>query len=133
VAKKKRIDRAFAALRPAYKNAGLSSELAETIEDMQWCRETRNQFAHCHWDSWNAFGLKFVDLEHVASLTGRVRKGALSSKRVRLATLQDQESFFLYVAECFETLAHAYGCTVDGTSNGGLPGPGKMKRLRKHD
>src|SRR6185312_16076636 len=108
-------------------------DLSDAIKDIHWCREIRNQFAHCHWVSWNASGLKFVDLEHVASLTGRIRKGAMSSGRVTLTTLEAQEAFFLYVAECFEILAHAYGCAIAGTPNRGLPWPVKMKRPRKHN
>jgi hypothetical protein len=130
---KRRIDEADKILQPNYAGVHLGPQMAETIADMHWCREIRNQFAHCHWESWNIQGLKFVDLERVAKLKGKIRKAAQSSRRISLPTLQSQEAYFAYVSDCFEALAHAYQCAVKDVANHGLPRPLKMKRPRKHD
>ena len=46
--------------------ANLQTELIETLEDMEWCRLIRNQYAHCHWYWTQQEGLCFVNLEELA-------------------------------------------------------------------
>lgn len=127
-----RIKNAKKIMRVPYTDAGLGAEFSETMSDMNWCREIRNQFAHCHWDDWSRRGLKFVDLEEVASMTGKVRKLAKASRYVSLTELREQEAFFRYVSTCFQILAHAYRCSVAGVTNRGLLRPAKMTRPPKH-
>lgn len=130
---KDRIDRAAALLKPDYSAAGFGAELTDTISDMHWCREIRNQFSHCQWISWHRhLGLKFVNLEDVAAMSGTIRKLATASHDVSLSILQDQEAYFNYVMACFSALAQAFKCKVAAKPNRGLPRPAKMARPQKH-
>jgi hypothetical protein len=62
----KRISNARKALVAPYLSVNLQTELAGALHDMDWCRQIRNQYAHCQW-YWTAHeGLCFVDLEAVA-------------------------------------------------------------------
>jgi len=128
----RRIEMAEEVLIPAYTAIGMGAEISGTLSDMHWCREIRNQFAHCHFVSWGPFGIRFVDLENVAKLTGRIRKLAHSSADISLSTLKSQEAYFNYVQTCFQILAHAFSCSVAKAPNRGRSMPAKMARPPKH-
>jgi transposase-like protein len=124
------------ALGITYKSAWfLTHRIREAMRDggLLPPREIRNQFSHCQWISWHRhFGLKFVNLEDVAAMSGTIRKLATASHDVSLAILQDQEAYFSYVMDCFHALAQAYKCKVAVIPNLGLPRPAKMARPQKH-
>jgi hypothetical protein len=63
----RRIEIAENALQADFTKAGLMAELAQALADLDWCRQIRNQYSHCHW-YWTAQeGLCFVNLEELAS------------------------------------------------------------------
>jgi hypothetical protein len=128
----KRLKRAKKEMRDPYTAAGLGTEFAQVLSDLDWCRETRNQYAHCNWSNWNPIkGFTFIDYEHVARLTGRIRRGDVASQSVSPSLLKEQEAYFLYVQRCLRRLAHAYHCSVQQVPNRGRPWPAKMARPLK--
>jgi hypothetical protein len=70
----KRIRRAVAMARDYYTSADLAETFDSVIEDLHWCRQIRNQYAHSQWYYTEAEGLCFVDLEHTARLPLRSNK-----------------------------------------------------------
>src|ERR1700719_950715 len=100
-----RIKRARDEMVPPFKSGGLGAECVATLDDMDWCRELRNQYAHCSWYHTIADGLGFVDLEKIGSVPGPL---ATSRKMLDIALLEEQEAFFRYVQRCFWYLEAAY-------------------------
>src|ERR1700737_2087571 len=45
----KRVQQARKTLLPDFKKAGLETEMREALDDLDWCRKLRNQYAHCQW------------------------------------------------------------------------------------
>lgn len=86
-----RIDIADAIMHSRYKDAGLSSEYAEAIGAIRFCKDVRNQYAHAHWQGDMLGGLHFFDLENAAKQnTG----GSIKSKYVDVPLLTAQETYF---------------------------------------
>jgi hypothetical protein len=44
-----RIITADTIMRPRYDAVGLINPYSEAVADMGWCRQIRNEYAHCHW------------------------------------------------------------------------------------
>jgi hypothetical protein len=61
-----RIKKAVSMAKDYYAAAGLAETFNSVIEDLHWCRQIRNQYAHSQWYYTEAEGLCFVDLEHTA-------------------------------------------------------------------
>jgi hypothetical protein len=72
--------------------------LDQALQDLDWCRRVRNQYAHWHWGwGWDlAQGLFFVNLEELAMRAEPITKLITGEHRVDVAPLEEQESFFLY-------------------------------------
>jgi hypothetical protein len=101
-----RIIAADTIMRPWYDAVGLINPYSEAVADMGWCRQIRNQYAHCHWITIdNGLNLGFYDLEAAAKSNTKIR---LKRHEVDLALLQEQESYFCYVNECFWYLDHEF-------------------------
>ena len=62
----RRIKKGRKALRTEYAKAGLLTELAVALADLDWCRQIRNQYSHCQWFWIASRGLCFVNLEELA-------------------------------------------------------------------
>jgi hypothetical protein len=88
-----------------YENAGLVSDLTETLNNMDFCRELRNQYSHCHWYWTSHEGLCFVDLEELAKQRDPIIKLMANRHPVDVALLQKQED---YVKQSFMYLESAY-------------------------
>src|SRR5881394_1309771 len=93
-----RIKRARKEMIPPFTTVGLGASCIAALDDMDWCRELRNQYAHCSWYHTSAEGLGFVDLEKIVAVPGPL---AASRKLLSLALLQEQETFFRYVQRCY--------------------------------
>jgi hypothetical protein len=93
-----RIRRARAAMQPVFEAEGLGRECKAALDDMDWCRCLRNQYAHCTWYDTPHEGLGFVDLEKIVGVPGPLMT---HRKMLDLALLQEQETFFRYVQRCF--------------------------------
>jgi hypothetical protein len=71
---KRRIEATQTATGAAYNKVGLGSEYAQTMADMNWCRQIRNQYAHCQWYFTTQEGLCFTDLEDLAKQPARIAR-----------------------------------------------------------
>jgi hypothetical protein len=91
-----------------YTNAGLDADLVEVLDDMDWCREIRNQYAHCHWYWTQSEGLCFVNLEELAKQPTSIENLTGTRHPIKLPLLKEQEAFFDYVKETLWYLADAY-------------------------
>jgi hypothetical protein len=71
---------------------------------MDWCRQIRNQYAHCRW-YWTAHeGLCFVDLEAVAKQVTTITELTKNKLPINLFFLQQQWKFFEYEFGTFDYL-----------------------------
>jgi hypothetical protein len=104
----KRIKLAKKLLMNDFTNAGLQAGLAEALGDMDWCREIRNQYAHCQWFWTSQDGLCFVNLESLARQSTPITQLTSARFPVSAALLTEQEDFFFYVKCCFKHLSDAY-------------------------
>lgn len=91
-----------------YTNAGLQIEFAEALDDMEWCRKLRNQYAHCQWYWTSNEGLCFVNLEELAKNSDLITELTTNKHSINISLLQAQENYCNYVKECFSHLAGAY-------------------------
>jgi hypothetical protein len=105
---KKRIDNAKQALSAEFAKANLLMELTETLDDMDWCREIRNQYSHCQWYWTSHEGLCFVNLEEAANQPAMILALTEDKHPINVALLEKQEEFFWYVKQCFMSLEDAY-------------------------
>jgi hypothetical protein len=103
-----RIEAARVALKQDYAKAGLQIALNETLDDMEWCRQVRNQYAHCQWYWTSHEGLCFVNLEQIAKQSRSILDLTKEKKSVGLNLLIEQEEFFFYVKQCFDHLGQSY-------------------------
>jgi hypothetical protein len=123
-------------LQADFANANLVAELTEALEDMEWCRNIRNQYAHCAW-YWTAQeGLCFVNLEELACQPKMILDLTESRRRVDVPLLQKQEEYFWYVKQCFMHLTNAYKAWASKAalpSSSVYPKPTKIARPPKHN
>jgi hypothetical protein len=92
--------------RPAYARARLEKEYGQAFGAMDWCRKTRNQYAHCHWLTFDRKGLAFVNLEDGAKLSGT--SVPLTICPIKFGLLRRQELYFMYARACMDYLKYAY-------------------------
>jgi hypothetical protein len=104
----KRIKIAKKRLLAEYAKASLQTELAETLDDMEWCRLIRNQYAHCSWYWTQQEGLCFVNLEELAKQASTIINLMGNRHPIDEPLLNAQESFLNCVKEGFTHLASAY-------------------------
>jgi hypothetical protein len=128
----KRIERAAKQAGAPYKEVGLETIFQAAIADMDYCREIRNQYAHCNWYD-KPDGLGFVDLESVVTLSTPI--WPLDSHRllIDIATLEDQEGFFKYVQRCFWYLDAEYRLRAFGEPAHPWGFPSFFPRPPKHN
>jgi hypothetical protein len=96
---------ADALMRGRYQAAGLGPAFSEAIADMGYCRQIRNQFAHCHWYDSESTGLAFVQLENTAKGHAPV---TLDFRSIGAGILMRQEKYFVYVRNCLFYLQGAF-------------------------
>jgi hypothetical protein len=104
----RRIKLAREALLPGYIHAGLHTEMNEALNDLDWCRELRNQYAHCQWGWTSTEGLFFVNLEQLADKIGPISKVMDQPRYIDVPLLQEQEAYCNYVRESLMHLETAY-------------------------
>lgn len=87
----------------------LGNQFAIAISAMQWCRSIRNQYAHCQWyDGENGY-VRFVALEDSArenKLFDNFSFSPVDIRRVNLALIQEQRSYFEYAEQMFLWVVH---------------------------
>jgi hypothetical protein len=95
-------------MKPQFEAAQLGKIYARTIKNMHFCRDLRNQYAHCNWHYTATEGLSFVDLERVAKWPRRIKQITRYRRPLSVELLERQEAYFRYVQKCFWYLAEAY-------------------------
>lgn len=133
---RKRIELADSMMRQAYVAVGFEQKYLIAIAGIHWCREVRNQYAHCHWYDTKDEGLCFINLEDAAK---RNRNCLLPLKLHRIpvneALLLQQEAYFKHVQKCFWHLEEAYNNLL-GKNEQRAPifnWPGSMVEPPKHN
>jgi hypothetical protein len=104
----KRIGNARAELVIPFQSVNLHAEITEALDDMDWCRRIRNQYAHCQWYWTSHEGLCFVDLEALAKQATPITELTKNKLPVTLNLLQEQWEFFEYVFNTFDYLRWEY-------------------------
>ncbi|WFU77404.1 hypothetical protein QA645_22890 [Bradyrhizobium sp. CIAT3101] len=105
----KRIKLARQTLLPAFADAGLEADMKECLADLDWCRDLRNQYAHCQWGWTSNDGLFFVNLEQLAANhVGPITRVMNHPRYLGVSLLKEQEAYGDYVRECFIYLETAY-------------------------
>ena len=128
----RRIKLARRLLQSPAADAGLGPLTNQILEDMDWCRSVRNQYAHCAWYPKHGSGLGFVNLEEVALIPGAT--GPMENYRhtLSLDLLGDQEAFFVYMRHCFWHLGEQFKNWAEGSSSQLFPTPAAKTRPRLH-
>lgn len=127
----KRIGNAKTALINPYQTVDLHQEVAIALDDMDWCRRIRNQYAHCQW-YWTAHeGLCFVDLEAIAKKAEFIAELTKSKLPVTLALLEEQWQFFEFVFNTFDYLRWEYRTRRDRQLGETRRGPTFVKPSNK--
>jgi hypothetical protein len=105
----KRIINCRKTMMPEFAKASLQDLLRETLDDLDWCREIRNQYAHCTW-YWDQVDKKlcFVNLEELAKELTPIYDLMVNRRQLDANLLEHQEAFFFYVKEMFTHLKDAY-------------------------
>ena len=134
----KRIKESKKALTPEYTKAGLHIELAEALQDMEWCRKIRNQYAHCQWYWTSKDGLCFVNLEELAKRPDTIENLMDNRHSIDVNMLDAQENYFSYVKECLTHLEFEYRRwnqprSAPQRSNLVFPKPSKITRPPWHN
>jgi hypothetical protein len=118
----KRILNARRELQTDFANANLSAELIDTLSDIEWCRQIRNQYSHCQWYWTVQEGLCFVNLEELASQPDVITEVMANRHPIDSPLLEAQENFFWYVKQCFMHLESAYRAWEQTRARGGAAG-----------
>jgi hypothetical protein len=136
----KRISVGRKALCQSFAKANLTADLTESLADMEWCRQIRNQYSHCHWYWTTQEGLCFINLEELAK---QPTIPSLTANRhpIDVPLLQQQEDYFWYVKQCFMHLEGAYKAWDQAQTQGGArrrspsvyPKPQRIARPPKHN
>jgi hypothetical protein len=104
----KRIRNGRKALWQDFAKANLTVDLTEALADMDWCRQIRNQYSHCHWYWTSQEGLCFINLEELAKQPTQILSLTANRHPIDVPLLQRQEEYFWYVKQCFMHLTDAY-------------------------
>lgn len=128
----KRIEIADTEMDQEVTKAGLRPLLTETLADMDWCREIRNQYAHCHW-YWTEQGLCFVNLEALAKRPTPIKSPTVGRLSLSLSLLQQQVDYLFYVKECFWNLQHELLKWAGKPSSHSFARPSKILRPILHN
>jgi hypothetical protein len=106
------------------------------MDDMDWCRTLRNQYAHCAWYHTSREGLCFTDLEQIANQPQKIEALTYSKFPVDVPLLTSQEAFFKNVQKRFWWLCEQYPILigqVEQPSNLLWSWPPAMARPREHN
>lgn len=126
-----RIRKAKTNLNRAAANQPLRELSARVLDDMDWCREIRNQYAHCQW--WgSSTPLSFINMEEVAEVIGVTGPLEGYKRSLDMQVLTEQEQFFGYVRQCFWHLTGLFEIQAGKPATLSVSLPDPMPRPRKH-
>jgi hypothetical protein len=87
---------------PAYRGLGFEPMFKEAIDDMRYCLQIRNQYAHGFWHEDLTGRLCFVNMEEIATDTAPITDLlGLTFNYIDVPLLIEQEDYFVYVADTF--------------------------------
>jgi hypothetical protein len=92
----------------AFVKAGFGTTYTAAMDDIDWCRTIRNQYAHCQWYYTSEEGLCFIHLEDLARGSAKIDSLMDAKFPVNARLLSQQEVFFKYVQKCFWYLGEQY-------------------------
>ena len=118
-----RVEFVGALAAPKYEAAGVGQVYWEAVADLRYCRQIRNQFAHCRWRE-TSNGLGFVDVQETQKLT---------PNSIDAPLLAAQRAYFKYVQKCFEHLAVRCGKRPGKSTTQDFPLPKKLARPPMHN
>lgn len=134
---KRRLDIADKAMRTAHILAGLGAAFSTAVNDLDWCRNIRNQYAHCSWYYTSQDGLCFTYLEKAAKKATLVRSVTAERLPINAKLLIQQEDYFRYVQRQLWALAEAYqkyrGVRAAQRSTPVWPVPPQIERPALHN
>jgi hypothetical protein len=105
---KRRITNARKLAESSFGLVGLGQQYSSTMDDMDWCRTLRNQYAHCAWYYTSREGLCFTDLEDLAKKPQKIEALTYIKFPVDVPLLASQEAFFKNVQKRFWWLCEQY-------------------------
>ena len=126
-----RIQIADGLARELYTTAKLETPFSETIGDLGYAVQIRNQYSHCCWARDGKY-LAFVNYEDAAKTNSRADRAVTIFYRVDLALLKKQETFFAYVQDCLFYLQSEYQNRTGDPPNSVWPKPAKVQRPPLH-
>jgi hypothetical protein len=127
-----RITAADTLMKQQFIDAGLAAPYQAALCDMDWCRQIRNQYAHCHWYYTPREGLCFINLEKSAKKSDPIFNVTYGRIPLDGKLLTKQEAYFKYVQKCFWSLQSAYRTWAGRPSSPDWPLPPKLNRPQKH-
>jgi hypothetical protein len=101
-----RIEVADAILRPELETIGLGGKWSNAIGALRYCKEVRNQYAHCHWWKTKDQPLCFMNLDSDA--TAASGEMTVSLEPVDLPLIRQQRQYFEYTSELLYYLESRY-------------------------
>jgi hypothetical protein len=104
---KRRIEEADRLGRECYQDLGVGAEFERAIGAIDYCREIRNQYAHCTW--WDDYSgqLAFANLEDLAKTTTTVTSlSGLAPCYVNVSLLQEQLDYYEYTDKLILWVLH---------------------------
>jgi hypothetical protein len=128
----RRISAADTRMKQQFIVAGLAAPYQAALCDMDWCRQIRNQYAHCHWYYTSPEGLCFINLENSAKKSDPIIRVTDGRLPLDVKLLTEQETYFKYVQKCFWYLKDTYRTWVGRPSTLDWPLPPKLNRPQRH-
>lgn len=88
-------------------NENLGNQFAIAVAAMQYCRQIRNQYAHCQWWDGENERVNFIALEEAAKENRLFQSFTkIDIRSVTLSLLESQKEYFEYVQKMFQWIVH---------------------------
>jgi hypothetical protein len=114
--------------RQVFANLGLEREFAKAIDDMNYCRTIRNQYAHCIWHDDGSGQLGLVNLEEIARDNALVPNLlGLTTRYLDVPLLRTQEAFLANVEHQLKYVNYE-SRKRQGTPHQNIPAPAPLAR-----
>jgi hypothetical protein len=108
----------------------LAGRYSYAIGCANWCRNLRNQYAHCHWSDDDSAGLFFTNLEKAADKASGFHRRWL---HVDVPLLEKQEEYFIHTRRCLWHLTSEWLAKIGEQQPYLWPMPKRVPEPRKHN
>jgi hypothetical protein len=95
-----------ALMRPRYRAVGLAGEYSAMYGAVKWCKNARNQYAHCHWHI--ASHIRFFSMDEAAKSHSESGPMMLEMREVDNALLTRQTEYFDYAHDILLYLKYEF-------------------------